>query len=94
MNNVVATNPEVLTEFAMALASYTETICDKVIELRNFHDHAADYWQGPQYDSLTDKINLLTQQVITEVETLEKLKEFIVQKATELANAQGIRFGE
>lgn len=93
MKNTISTNPEILTTFAIELGKYTETLCAKIIELRAFHDRAADYWQGPQYDSLTEKITRMSQQVLTEVEKLGNLKNFIVQKAVELASAQGIRFG-
>ena len=93
MKNTISTNPEILAAFAIELGKYTETICSKIIELRAFHDRASDYWQGPQYDSLTDKITQMSQQVLAEADKLENLKNFIVQKAMELANAQGVRFG-
>ncbi len=93
MKDVISTNPEVLAEFALELGKYTEAMCDKVVELRNYHDRAAEYWQGPQYDSLTDRITQMAQQVLSEAQKLENLKNFIIQKALELANAQGIRFG-
>lgn len=93
MKNTISTNPEILTAFAIELGKYIDTLCGKVIELRSFHDRASEYWQGPQYDDLTEKIMRLSQQVVAEVEKLGNLKNFIVQKAVELANAQGIRFG-